>query len=207
MILPSRTTAPIFWCHLTSYGTSSFILPPPVHGRHNQIDYYTDTKHMDRHHSILNTSNIRKNTQSYWYYHNRRTGLLCYSFTHLLWGVQWIRCLTVRAEECCHIETPNGFTKIIDHWFATTVAIDSDFDGVQPITSKKVLRTDLALRLLPSSKSLRDCSIFLSKRVVKMSSTSLSLLVPAPRLELGTPWCLLRRLFLHNYSQVLYQLS
>jgi len=31
-------------------------------------------------------------------------------------------------------------------------------------------------------------------------------LVPAPRLELGTPWCLLRRLF-SNYSQVLYQLS
>ena len=32
-------------------------------------------------------------------------------------------------------------------------------------------------------------------------------LVPAPRLELGTPWCLLRRLDTSNYSQVLYQLS
>jgi hypothetical protein len=32
-------------------------------------------------------------------------------------------------------------------------------------------------------------------------------LVPAPRLELGTPWCLLRRLEFSNYSQVLYQLS
>ena len=31
--------------------------------------------------------------------------------------------------------------------------------------------------------------------------------VPAPRLELGTPWCLLRRLDISNYSQVLYQLS
>ena len=207
MILPSRTTAPIFWCHSTSYGTSSFILPPPLRGDHSLRDCRKCSNYMGRHHSILNTSSIHKNTQSCWDYHTKCTGLLCYSFTHLLWRVQWIRCLTVRAEECCHIETPNGFTKIIDHWFATTVAIDSDFDGVQPITSKKVLRTDLALRLLPSSKSLRDCSIFLSKRVVKMSSTSLSLLVPAPRLELGTPWCLLRRLFLHNYSQVLYQLS
>ena len=32
-------------------------------------------------------------------------------------------------------------------------------------------------------------------------------MVPAPRLELGTPWCLLRRLDISNYSQVLYQLS
>jgi hypothetical protein len=140
-----------------------------------------------KHHSTHRTNSIHRHRESCWYCHTLHTGQSCCSFTHLLLRMQWIRCLTVRAEKCCYIETPDGFTKIIDHWFATTVAINSDFDGVQTITSKKVLRTDLALRLLPSSKSLRDCSIFLSKRVVKMSSTSLSLMVPAPRLELGTP--------------------